>query len=445
MGTQPMLTDTKEYKSRYAVKSAVLSTLFMGLGQIYNRQYIKGAAFAFVELYVLIIMSKYFSYGLWGLITLGETPSRIVNGKMVQGDHSIFLMINGIITLLMILLILSFYMYNIIDAYKTGRLRDQKQDPPSFKTSLQHMWDKGFAFLLLSPAVIFVTFLVILPLLFGVLIAFTNYSSPEHIPDRNLVDWVGFETFAELFGKKTWSTTFYGVALWTAIWAVVSTASTFFAGLFVAVLINHPKIKLKGFWRTVFIIPWAIPQFISILIFKNLFNGEIGPINDMIESMGLPGVPWLSDPMVAKITIILVNLWFGLPYYMALMSGVLTSIPNDLYEAAEVDGASPGAKFRRITLPLVLYATAPLLIMGFAFNFNNFNLIYLLTQGNPVAAEYRYAGSTDILISWIYKMTLEQNQFNIASAVSIIMFIVIAVISIWNFRRTRSFKEEELV
>jgi arabinogalactan oligomer/maltooligosaccharide transport system permease protein len=438
-------TDTLKHKeAKHSTRAALLSVLFMGLGQIYNRQYVKGIIYALVELYVLIFMTSYFAKGFWGLITLGDVPLKMVKGKPI-GDHSIFLLINGLIALLILILFILFYLYNINDARKIGKLRDLGKRPQNFKQSIINLWDKGFPFLLLTPAAIFTVFLTILPLLFGILIAFTNYSSPHHIPPNALVDWVGFQTFIELFKLKTWSTTFYGVAIWTFVWAIASTVTTFFAGLLVALMINHPKIKLKGFWRTLFIIPWAVPQFISILIFRNLFNGQLGPINGYIRALGLDAVPWLSDPLMAKFTIVLVNMWFGIPYYMALMSGVLTSIPRDLYEAAEVDGASSNQRFWKITLPLVLYATAPLLIMAFAFNFNNFNLIYLLTDGNPVNAAYRFAGSTDILISWIYKMTLNQSQYNIASAVSIIMFFVIASISIWNFRRTRSFKEEDMV
>jgi arabinogalactan oligomer/maltooligosaccharide transport system permease protein len=440
------VNDNKAMEStRHSTRATILSVLFMGLGQIYNRQYVKGITYALIELYVIIFMTGYFAKSFWGLITLGETPSKLVKGKLVQGDHSIFLLINGLIALILFIFFVLFYVYNVLDARKIGKLRDLGKEPMNLKQSLQNLWDKGFPFLLLTPATIFTVFITILPLLFGILIAFTNYSAPHHIPDRSLVEWVGFNTFIELFTLKTWSTTFYGVAAWTIVWAILSTVTTFFAGLFVAILVNHHGIKFKGFWRTIFIIPWAVPQFISILIFRNMFNGEFGPVNGYIKALGFDPIPWLSDPTLAKMTILLVNIWFGLPYYMALMSGVLTGIPKDLYEAAEVDGASPRQKFWSITLPLVLYATAPLLIMAFAFNFNNFNLIYLLTDGNPVQAGYRFAGSTDILISWIYKMTIQQNQFNIASAVSILMFFVIAAISIWNFRRTRSFKEEDMI
>ncbi|MCY8522153.1 sugar ABC transporter permease, partial [Bacillus atrophaeus] len=156
-------------------------------------------------------------------------------------------------------------------------------------------------------------------------------------------------------------------------------------------------------------------------------------------------IPWLSDPVWAKITLVTVNMWIGFPFWMVLMSGVMTSIDKEIYEAADVDGATSLQRFWKITMPLIMFSTAPLFIMSFAGNFNNFNIIYLLTQGKPVNDTYSYAGSTDILISWIYKMTLEQNQFAMASVVSILIFIVIAALSVWNFRKTKAFKEEDLM
>ncbi len=428
-----------------ANRAGLLSILFMGLGQIYNRQFVKGIFFAISELLFLILMLPYISNGFWGLFTLGEKAQSIVKGKIIQGDHSIFLMVTGILSLIILLLMILIYIINVYDARKVGKLRDDGKKVNNIKGSFVHLWEKGFPYIILTPPFLFIVFFTIIPLMFSILIAFTNYSAPNHLPPRNLVEWVGLQTFVDLFQLKTWSSTFYGVALWTIIWAILSTITTFFIGLLFAVLINSKGIKLKKMWRTIYIIPWAVPGFISILMFRNLFNGQFGPINDYLNTIGIADVPWLSDPTLAKVTCLLVNLWFGFPFYMALMSGVLTGISKDLYEAAEVDGANPRQQFWKITLPLVLYATAPLLILGFAGNFNNFTLIYLLTSGGPANAAYSFAGHTDILLSWIYKLTLEQSQFHIASAVTIIIFIFIATLSIYNFRNTRSFKDEDMI
>ncbi|WP_018757624.1 sugar ABC transporter permease [Paenibacillus terrigena] len=430
---------------RYRTKAAIFSALFIGLGQLYNRQYVKG--FLWMVVAQLFFWTYYpIAYkGITGLITLGDVPSRIIKGKVVQGDHSIFLLINGLITVVIILLFLGVYIMNIVDAKKNGEIRDEGGQVLGFIASLKRAKFRNFPYLLLLPATFFVLFVTVMPLVFNVLIAFTNYSAPDHIPDRSLVDWIGFASFYDLFTQEAWRSTFVGIAVWNIIWATVSTISVFLSGLILAMMVNHPRVKFKKFWRTAFILPWAVPQFISILVFRVLLNGSFGPINDLIVKLGFSPVPWLSDPTMAKVSIILVNLWFSTPFLMALMSGVLTTMPRDLYEAAEVDGASWRQKFSKITLPLVLLATAPILIMQFAFNFNNFNLIYLLTDGNPNQPDYFYAGSTDILISWIFKMTLNQSQFNMASAVSIIMFILIAGFSLWNYKRMKSNQEEDWV
>ena len=427
--------------------AALLSFLFMGLGQIYNKQYLKGISFIALELYLLLFWTIPFQWAMWGLTTLGETPQTQNGFAIVQGDHSIFLLIEGILFLISFILFLWFYYLNIRDAHKVAVKIEEGIKPNNTKEIFGNIWENGFAYILLTPSVLFTSFLTVLPLLFGILIAFTNYSSPNFVPPKSLVDWVGFDTFIQLFQMKSWSTTFYGVFTWTVIWAILATVTTFFLGLVFAVLISQKGIKYKKFWRSIFILPWAIPQFISILIMRNIFNGQFGPLNRYLIDLGIieKAIPWLSDPLLAKMTLVMVNMWFGFPFWMILMSGVITSIDKELFEAAEVDGASSIQRFWKITMPLVLFATAPLAIMSFAGNFNNFNLIYLMTEGGPVNMDYNYAGSTDILISWIYKLTLDNGQFAIASVVSILIFIVIAIFSIINFRNTRAFKEEDMM
>jgi len=431
--------------NQHSTKSSVLSVLYSGLGQIYNGQYVKGVLFALLHTLFIFLMLPSVSGSLLGLFTLGDTPQKIVSGKVVHGDHSIFMMIYGIVAFLVLLVFLAFYIFNIIDAKKTGKMRDHGNPITDFRTSIKNILEKGFPYVLLSPAVLFTIFLTVTPLLFGILIAFTNYSAPHHLPPRSLVDWVGFRNFIDLIEMPFLRGTFLGVALWTFIWAIVATVTTFFGGLIVAVIINRHGIKLKRFWRTIYILPWAMPGFISILIMRNMFNAQFGPINQYLEFIGLSAIPWFAEVGWARVTAIIVNLWMGFPYFMAMMSGVMAGISKELYEAADIDGANPRQQFWKITVPLVLYMTAPLLIMGFAFNFNNFALIYLLSGGGPAVPGYFYAGGTDILISWIFKLTLEQGQFHLASTVSIIIFIFIACISIYNFRNTRSFKEEGMI
>jgi arabinogalactan oligomer/maltooligosaccharide transport system permease protein len=192
-------------------------------------------------------------------------------------------------------------------------------------------------------------------------------------------------------------------------------------------------------------LPFAIPMFVSLLIMRNMFNSQFGPINQYLKFFGIDGAPWLSDPTWAKATILLVNMWLGFPVSMLLVIGILTTISRDLYEAAEVDGASAIQKFRKITFPSVMFALAPIVIGMFAGNINNFNVIYLMTNGNPVNSEYQFAGSTDILITWVYNLSINQGKYNFASVIGILIFIILASFSIYNFRRTKMFREEDLL
>ncbi len=423
-------------------RSILLSALFMGLGQLSNGKIVKGIIFAAIEIYVLLFTIPYFKHSFWGLFTLGETPQHFVDGK-ATGDHSINLLMNGILSVILLLLVILAYALNLADAYKTGKLMEsgnEKQRPGGIGSVL----DRLFPVFMLTPAFVVSVFLVVFPMLCSFAIAFTNYSSPYHIPPKSLVSWVGLQNFKDILTLDVWNDTFAGIALWTVAWAIISTVTVYFNGLFLALLTNAKDIRWKKFWRSIFILPMAMPGFISLLIMRLAFNG-LGPINQLLMKIGFSRVAWLTDPTIAKVVLVVVNLWISSAGFMVMMSGILTSISKEVYEAAEMDGASGGQKFWRITLPLVLYATAPLLVMNLAGNINNFGVIYLLTDGGPVNPSYRYAGSTDILISWVYKMTLQQNQYSMASVVSILIFIVIAIVSVFNLKRTRSFKEEDLI
>ncbi|MCT4543221.1 MAG: sugar ABC transporter permease [Vallitalea sp.] len=434
-------------------KAGLLSTLFMGLGQILvNKEYIKGIIFSCIELIVLVNI-KFFIKGISGLISLGEVTG--YTGKNIKlNDHSIFMLIDGIIVLIICLLFIIIYIINIREAIHQGRKLDQGLESPSFKLFIRSFWDRSFPYIMSTPAFVGITFFVLLPILFGMCIAFTNYSSPDHVPPGNLVDWVGLQNLFDMIRLPMWNNTFIGIFTWTFIWAIISTASVFFGGLFVALLINSSGIKYKKLWRTIYILPYAIPSLISLLIFRNMFNGQFGPINLTLKEIGFidsyfgivkNNIGWLSDPTTAKITIILVNFWLGFPYFMALLTGIMTSIPHELYEAAEIDGANKFKKFKSITLPMVVISTTPLIIMSFAANFNNFNVIYFLTDGGPTGVydPASGAGATDILITWIYKLTYDNQNYNIAALMSLLIFIIIGTFSVYNFTRTKAFKDDE--
>ncbi|MCL1586813.1 MAG: ABC transporter permease subunit [Actinomycetia bacterium] len=242
---------------------------------------------------------------------------------------------------------------------------------------------------------------------------------------------------------------FLRVFLWNFVFAFLSVATTFALGLLLAVTMHHYRMKGLRFYRSVFIIPYAIPAFLSILVWRGLFNSSFGTINrtlaPLYDLLGIDPIRWLSDPTWAKVTVILVNLWLGFPYMFLLATGALQSIPSDILEAASVDGATGGRAFRKITFPLLMVALAPLLIGSFAFNFNNFNLIFLLTQGGPpVLGADIPVGHTDILISFTFNLASNAgrgNNFGLASAITMLIFFLLLLISAFSFRFTKRLED----
>lgn len=405
---------------------------FLGIELItgYWFNYIAGQ----ISNFTLRIYGGFFTKGLWGLITMGEVEG-------VKGDHSTILLINGIIAAIGLCLFSLLFLWNVYDAYQLGRDRFHKEEIKKIKGNYKGR-KKAFPYLILLPALIIITLIVVMPILFSILTAFTNYDA-NHLPPARLVDWAGFENFIKLVRVPIWSKTFLHVLIWTIVWAITATFSTYFFGLLQALLLNSSYVKHKKLFQTINILPWAIPGMISLLVFKNLLNGQFGPINQFLLDLGLINerIPFFTDPVIAKISVLLVNLWLGFPTFMVMLLGVLSSQDESLYEAARIDGANPYQVFKHIKLPLLMYATAPLIIMNLAGNFNNFGAIYFLTNGGPTNPNLQFAGDTDILISWIYKLTLDQRMYSMAAVMNILIFIFIAAVSIWNFSRTNAFKE----
>lgn len=256
---------------------------------------------------------------------------------------------------------------------------------------------------------------------------------------------VGWRNFKSLVRNPQISGPFFRVFVWTFTWAALSVITTFSLGLLLAVILNDAKMKFRTFYRVALILPYAMPAFISALIWRGLLNTEVGLVNSVLKSIIGVGVPWLQDPLWAKVALILVNLWLGFPYMMLVCLGALQSIPHELYEASTVDGASGWQQFWRITLPLLLVSVAPLLISSFAFNFNNFSVVYLVTRGRPaIPGAQTPAGATDILISYTYRLAFESaagTDYGLASAVTIIIFLIVGTLSWINFRFTGALEE----
>lgn len=414
-----------------ARKIALLLSILPGFGQFYNKQWIKGLLFLGFGISFFLVFGDLLNMGFWGLATLGTEVPR---------DNSIFLLAEGLIAVIVTIFGLAFYYVNLRDAYKNGKLRDENKPLSSLKRDYQNLIAQGYPYLISGPSLFILIFAVIFPILFSFALAFTNYDL-YHSPPANLADWVGFDTFAKIFTVDIWRSTFFSVLGWTVIWTLVASTLQVALGIFMAVLVNQKDLRFKKFYRTVLVLPWAVPGFVTILIFAGLFNDSFGAINnDILAMVGIDAIPWLTDENWSKVALILMQGWLGFPFIFLVTTGVLQSIPEDLYEAARIDGASIFAQFRNITMPMILIATAPVIITQFTFNFNNFNIIYLFNGGGP-AVPGSTAGGTDILVSWIYKLTLQSSQYSLAAALTILLSVFVITIALWQFRRTDAFKE----
>lgn len=412
-------------------KKATLFSIIPGLGQFYNRQWVKGLVFLILAVSFFAVFGNLLNMGFWGLFTLGTEVPR---------DNSIFLLAEGIIALIVTAFGLAFYYINFKDAYKNGALRDENIKPTSLKEDYHNLISQGYPYVISGPSLFILIFAVIFPILFSFALAFTNYDL-YHSPPANLADWVGLQTFAEIFTVDIWRATFFDVLAWTVIWTLVASTLQVSLGIFMAVLVNQKDLRFKRFYRTILVLPWAVPGFVTILVFAGLFNDSFGAINmDILAAFGIDPIPWLTDENWSRVALILMQGWLGFPYIFIVTTGVLQSIPDDLYEAATIDGASMFAKFKHITMPMILLAMAPIIITQFTFNFNNFNIIYLFNGGGP-AVPGSTAGGTDILVSWIYKLTMQSSQYSLAAALTILLSIFVIGIALWQFRRTNSFKE----
>jgi ABC-type sugar transport system permease subunit len=255
----------------------------------------------------------------------------------------------------------------------------------------------------------------------------------------------GLKNFRRLFTSSALQAPLIRVFLWTVAFSILSVLSAFSLGLFLSLVFNDPRIPGRKLIRSFLLLPYAVPFFISILIWRGLMNPHVGIINRILEILFQWSPPWLSDPWWAKIAILLINLWLGFPYMMLITTGALQSIPSELFEAAEVDGATAWQRFWNLTLPLLLISVGPLLIFSFAFNFNNFNVIYLFNRGGPPMPNTETpAGHTDILISYSFRLAFEGGRggdYGYASAITIIIFLVLMVITLFQFRYARMWEE----
>jgi arabinogalactan oligomer / maltooligosaccharide transport system permease protein len=295
---------------------------------------------------------------------------------------------------------------------------------------------KAFAYL--SPALMTIALVQLVPIGYTIYISLTNYNLNNFANPK----YIGLENFREIIRGALFREMLPAFG-WTLLFAALGTLLCFVVGLFLAVLLNNPFMHESGVYRSILILPWALPGTVAILAWSGLLNDGYGQINGILTHLfGLErGIPWLGDPTWAKVTILMVNTWLGFPFMMSLCLGGLQSIPRELYEVAEIDGAGWWTSFLRVTMPMLTSLTLPLLVSTFAYNFNNFGAVFLLTGGGPPTVGQTYAGSTDLLVSVAYKLTQRHFQWGLGAALSVLLFFIVAILSLINFKLSGTFKE----
>lgn len=424
-------------------RKAGLLSIIPGLGQIANQQLSKGLLFLAITGLFAFELCVFGIQALTGLMTLGSVPGE---------DHSLFMLIEGTLQLIVTVIFLMFYIFNIHDSRKTAAMKAAGLEVnTTAKDMICHAGDKGFPYLFTLPAYIMMVFVIIFPVLVTLFVALTNYDF-YHIPPNRLIDWVGFKNFLNIFFLGSYRETFVNVLGWTVIWTICATTLQIILGIVTALFVNQDFIKGKRIFRMIFLFPWAVPAFITIMSFSNMFNDSIGAVNAQVIPLfnhlpfvELPAIAWKTNPFWTKTALIMIQTWLGFPYIYVMVTGVLQAIPGELYEAAKIDGATFIQRFRHITFPMILFATAPVMITQYTFNFNNFSIIYLFNEGGPGSVGAG-AGSTDILISWIYKLTTGTSpQYSVAAAVTLLISFIVIGISLIAFKKSNAFGNEEVM
>ena len=453
----------------WAVK---LSFFLFGAGNLYYGQTLRGLLFLFFELifigYMVIPSGgiHWLSKGNWFQVgaTVGTQQGGFQYNEIydtdvwVAGDDSVKVMLYGLLTIAFIVAFIVTWRMQVKQCSICVDIVSKGKKVKSGKDDLRSLLDDQFHKTMLALPLTGIIFFTVLPIIYMVLVAFTSYDA-AHDGYSNLFSWVGLEHFNELFnfGKGGLGLAFGEILSWTLIWSFFATFTNYFLGMFVAIMINKKGIKIKKFWRTVLVMTIAIPQFVSLLYVAKLFDSSgiigklLGQIPSIAEYLSVNHYISLWDsPVVAKIMVIVINIWVGIPYIMLMATGILMNIPADLYESSRIDGANTFQQYTKITLPYMLFVTGPYLLTSFVGNLNNFNVIYLLTGGNPLNTDIGVAGGasvghTDLLITWLFKMTLgsAESKYYMASLIGICIFVVVAILSLIVYNVIPSTKNEE--
>ncbi len=428
-----------------------LSFLVWGLSNMVRGQIVKGAIYLAMEVAFLYYMITSGLTNLANLATLGIHEQGMVFNETLgiyevqQGDNSMLMLLYGVVAIVVVAMAIVVWMTSVYSGEDARQRKISGRKVYGITDDITSLFDTHIVRLFLCLPLIGILVFTVTPLIYMILMAFTNYDA-NHQPPGHLFTWVGLENFRAIMDASgQLGATFLPILAWTLIWAVCACFSCYFGGMFLAILINSKRIKLKKMWRTVFVLAMAIPSFISLLVINTML-GRNGIINVLLQNWGFTteALPFLTDATWARCTVIVVNLWIGIPATMLMTSGILMNIPTEQYESAAIDGANPFQQFVKITFPYMLQVTTPYLITNFIGNINNFGVIYFLTGGGPNTLEYyKGAGKTDLLVTWLYKLTNESNDYNLAATIGILIFIISAVFSMITYARAGISKNEE--
>ena len=450
-----------------------ISFFIMGFGSLARGQILRGLLFLLMEIVFIGYMV------LAGARWLAQLPSLGVQGPetymdpiygvpvTIYHDNSFKILLYGILTIFFIVGFIFTWRVNVKQNKISQQILASGKKLKSGKDDLRSLVDDKFHATLLSLPLLGILIFTVMPIVFMILVAFTNYDSLHDGYINNLFDWVGMDNWNAMLswgdGNTQYSATLGEVLAWTLIWAFFATFSNYFLGMGVAMVINKKGIHGKKFWRTCLVMTIAIPQFISLLYVSKMFAAN-GIVNGLLTAWGwiakmqewgwikdtVNVLPFWTDKTWARVSVILINIWIGIPHLMLMATGILMNIPADLYESAKVDGAGVWKQYTKITLPYMLFVTGPYLLTSFIGNMNNFNVIFLLTGGGPTnlnaAGIPGTPGHTDLLITWLFKMTTQANPaaaYNMASVIGIIVFVVVAGISLIVYNVMPSTKNEE--
>ncbi len=419
--------------------NTLVSAFIPGLGQLLNKQYVKALLFFLGTLFTYIVAIPYFlgygnyqGEGFFGLISLAQGGARM--------DRSIIFMIEGIIAIIFSLIAL-FILFASFKDVKNVEINNIKgiRVKTWFETT-QNIESEGFPYLVSIPAYVLIAFIVLIPIVTTFLISFTNMD-PDH---QTKFNWIGLANYALVAkGEGIAGGAFWLILRWTLLWTFGATSFAIAIGFILSLIVNQDRVIGKKIFRTIYILPWAVPAFITIMFFS-LMVARNGPLTEILNNAFNVNLDIKNSTNLTRFFLILLQGWLGSSYVFLLSTGVLQGIPKDLYEAAEIDGAKGFQQTLRITIPLVLFQTAPLLINQYTFNFNNFSIIYLFNRGGPFFPSLygNLAGSSDLLISYIYKLTVQNQYQGIGAAITIVISLVLMFVSYLGYRNTKAFKED---